>query len=341
MPARRPARSIAELIRELGADDFSVRQQAQAALIAEGASALPALRQAAKGSDLEVARRARACIPVIETNVQIATLIAGLRAPNPQTRMDAGRELKALEGRAVRAVPALLVACDDEDPRVREQAVETLSAMGPGAKVAIPKLMEMLQDQTQPTGLRWWAEIALGGIGRRTEKTIPLLRRMLDAKEADLRNGAAHALGDLGPRSARAIPRLIELLKDPDLNVQISAASALGEIGREPSTVVPALTEFVKRHRRRGPSDGRASCALVSLAAFGPAAKASLPVVLAVVADDKEHFTVRVRAIALLGKMGPGVKQAVATLQRLATDPDGDVVLKDAAVDALTTPPDP
>jgi HEAT repeat protein len=326
-------RSIAELMRQLGGDDFRERQQAQAALIAEGARALPALRQAAKDPDLELARRARACIPVIEVNVKIASLVASLKDPRPQTRRNAGRALKEFGPRALCAVPALLAACDDADPRVREQATETLSAMGPGAEAAMPKLMAILEDSTQPTNTRWWAAIALGKIGRSTDKTVPLLLRTLQAREADLRNGAAHALGDLGPRSKCAIPALITLLKDPDIFVQGNAAGALGRIGLEPSSVVPALAEFLQRHRKRARTDLRPG-ALDSLEAFGPAAKASVTVVIALMDDENEPLYLRIRAVEVLGKMGPGVKEAVAALQRLAKDANSD--LQEVAVRVLS-----
>src|SRR4051812_43810384 len=52
-------RRIEELIRQLGSTKFTERQSAAAALVAIDRPALPALEEAAKDRDAEVARRAR------------------------------------------------------------------------------------------------------------------------------------------------------------------------------------------------------------------------------------------------------------------------------------------
>src|SRR5262249_35197408 len=57
-PARH--KEVARLLRQLSDDSFAVRERAQKSLFTAGRIALPLLRQAAGGSDPEVARRARA-----------------------------------------------------------------------------------------------------------------------------------------------------------------------------------------------------------------------------------------------------------------------------------------
>src|SRR5947209_1838339 len=58
VPAAVTEERLAALVKQLGDDDFEVREQASAGLKALGSRALPALRRAAAGRDAEVKRRA-------------------------------------------------------------------------------------------------------------------------------------------------------------------------------------------------------------------------------------------------------------------------------------------
>lgn len=57
-PTEEEAARIAGLVKQLGAEDFGAREKAQEALAEFGAKAIPALREAAKSGDAEVADRA-------------------------------------------------------------------------------------------------------------------------------------------------------------------------------------------------------------------------------------------------------------------------------------------
>lgn len=68
-PARPPVR---QLIDQLGDRDYSKRRQAEDGLRAEGARALPALKQALNHPDAEVRRRVRELVPALETQALLA-----------------------------------------------------------------------------------------------------------------------------------------------------------------------------------------------------------------------------------------------------------------------------
>src|SRR5688572_23187217 len=62
-PDTRPSDAqIAEAVRDLGADDFRVREKAGDALWSMGDAAVPALKEAAASDDPEVSRRAQAVL---------------------------------------------------------------------------------------------------------------------------------------------------------------------------------------------------------------------------------------------------------------------------------------
>jgi hypothetical protein len=80
---------IKELIKQLGDDSYAVREKASAALVALGQPALPLLREATKDSDLEIVRRAQACIERIGPTAEEAA--AAERSRRLQSAQMAGR----------------------------------------------------------------------------------------------------------------------------------------------------------------------------------------------------------------------------------------------------------
>lgn len=88
------------------------------------------------------------------------------------------RFLAALGPSGAPAVPVLIEALQDEDPMVRREAIEALGEIGPGARLALPALCDMLFTE--------WRE------------------------------EAAQALADMGPAAHSAIPGLFEALQLED-----------------------------------------------------------------------------------------------------------------------------
>jgi hypothetical protein len=145
-----PARlaKVKALVRQLGDDDFTKRQEASKGLVAAGVIALPYLREAAKGSDREVVRRARDCLKQIGTGPGVAVPAAAVRLlgwkrPAGAARvlldyLPAADEPVAREARAALAAlaegakpdPDLVRALEDKDPVKREAARGALGKDG-------------------------------------------------------------------------------------------------------------------------------------------------------------------------------------------------------------------
>ncbi len=153
------------LVKRLGDESFGVREKAGEELVALGAPAVPALQAALRDEDLEVSRRALACLERIRTRTNTATTRAAvcllaLRAPD-----GAAESLLALLPGAeeavaddIRAAPlvlaqrpggparALVRALDDRDPARREAARAALGKDGgayldrPGRRLFLPGL---------------------------------------------------------------------------------------------------------------------------------------------------------------------------------------------------------
>lgn len=73
--------------------------------------------------------------------------IADLKEVSPQTRNAAAYEIAGMGPAAVMAVPALIEALDDPSPVVRFPVTVALGEIGPGAKAAVPRLQQMVAQE--------------------------------------------------------------------------------------------------------------------------------------------------------------------------------------------------
>ena len=146
-----PARlaKVKALVKQLGDDAFAKREQASKALVAAGVIALPFLREAVKGEDREVVRRARECLKQIGAGPGVevpaaAVRLLGWRRPAgaakvlldylPAADEPVAREVRAalvaLAQRDGKPGPDLLQALDDKDAVRREAARGVLGKDG-------------------------------------------------------------------------------------------------------------------------------------------------------------------------------------------------------------------
>lgn len=136
------------------------------------------------------------------------------------------------------AVPELLRALTDQDPRVRLAAAGALRRMNLTSRHALPSLIKALPDPE----VGQLAELTL--IEMKSE-ALPALCSLLEDPNADLaaRERAADVLGQLG---IDALPVLMHCLSDPD--VAEAAESAIVNIGPQ---ALPRLIDELDRSERR------------------------------------------------------------------------------------------
>lgn len=183
------------LVAALGDADANVRAAAAEALGAIGPAAsegysglvahlkhgVPVIRALAKfGSD---ARQAE------------AELIARLGDPDPAIRWNAARALGKIHAGPA-GIEALVRACTDKVPEVREHAAEALGDIGPPAASAVPALTGLLSDENFK--VRRDSARSLGKIGPAAKAAAEALRKLATDPEQSVRAAAAQALKDLG-----------------------------------------------------------------------------------------------------------------------------------------------
>jgi HEAT repeat protein len=126
------AEEIVRLVGQLGHDQFRVREEATARLVAIGRPAVKAVREALKKGDPEVKHRAREILDSIQSSV--ANLVEDLKDTDPVVRKEAAEGLQRVGDPAKPAIPALAEAVKDKDEAARDAAVVALLTLDPDNK---------------------------------------------------------------------------------------------------------------------------------------------------------------------------------------------------------------
>jgi hypothetical protein len=187
---------IAALIKQLGDDDFTVREKASADLTAMGPRAEPQLREAAaKSNDPEVKRRAEDCLTQLAKGSDPALIAAAARVLG--SRKAAGAAAVLLD---------YLPASPGEG--VTDEVCNALAAVALTDGKADPALVKALEDKLAVR--RSAAAVALCRAAAKEE--FPAVRKLLKDGETEVRLRVAVALALA--REKEAVPTLIDLLAD-------------------------------------------------------------------------------------------------------------------------------
>jgi HEAT repeat protein len=290
-------------------------------LLAAAAQPGASEKRSAAPADLERALLARDCaaldtaIQAIQTTGVGTAAVAALRVrlghTDPGVRRLAAYALSQIDpDGARRAIPALMEALHDGEPRVRARVALALAYMGPAAREAAPALTDLLKDPSPRA--RAGAARALSAIAPDAPATVVRLAELLKDTEPPVRGTAATALGQLGTVARDAVPALRSVATtDPEATVRAAAAGALEEFDPSPQTLAQAL---------KAPDPGRRLWAVAASTAKGAEARGVAPDLLAVVKHD-ESVKVRAGAALALGKIGADPGLACPVLVEALHDP--------------------
>lgn len=221
---------LAELVRQLGAENFFDRVAAQDQLIRAGRLAVPLLNAAVKDKDLEVVDRARRCLAAIEAKPEIELVLAALAL------------LPARSPEGACEVLLDFLGCLDTEA-VEEDVFRALAKLGfANGRPTVP----LLSTLTSPTPrLRCAAGWVLGRSTNKDDRNrvLPLLADGDDR----VRYVAAEAL--IHARDVRGIPGLIALLEKGSLEQATLAESLLAQLAGDKGPV-EALTAQAEQRRK-------------------------------------------------------------------------------------------
>lgn len=238
--------AVPPLAQALADEDPRVRRLAALALGRIGKAAEPHLVRALKHHDtpVRVAAAWDLSRPPALGPTALAALIAARADERGEVRVAVVRSLVRLPlDRQTRqpVLDALATALTDATETVRHDAAYGLSALGSGARPAIPLVTKALQHQQEKT--RVWARIVLGAIG--PDATSALLALLKDGRASE-RGAAATALGQIHADDHRVVPALLASLADESRQVRALATTALGDFGPKARDAVGALLQLLQ-----------------------------------------------------------------------------------------------
>jgi HEAT repeat protein len=156
-------------------------------------------------------------------------------------------------------VPELIMLLAHSDWLIQSHACEALGAIGPGAKEAIPALIEMLKEGPFP------AVFALRGIGPDAKAAVPLLIEHLRAGTGNCETCVAVALWKIEQKPDLAVPALLDVLNGESAPLRRGAVDGLSRIGPSAEVARPALIHALRdkdRWVRKGAAKALARIAL-------------------------------------------------------------------------------
>jgi len=129
---------------------------------------------------------------------------------------------------------------------VRFSVIKALLGFGGAAQPAIPALVSVLNNATEPR-LASKAADALAELHIEPAVVVPELAKALQNTNVMVRHSATRALGEFGAHARSAVPSLVKALNDADHYVRGAATNALMQIApaQFPN---PLEEEFARRY---------------------------------------------------------------------------------------------
>lgn len=226
------AGKLRDLIRQLGDDDFLTRERASAGLVGLRSLAIPFLEQAAKDRDIEVVRRAEACLERIGGGFGASVDMAAARLL--AVRKPAGATAALLD-----FLPFA------SNSRVGDEVQTALTALAVRDGKPDKTLVDALGDKQGVK--RAAAAVAMARAG--PAETRPAVRKLLKDPEAAVRLRVALTLAYAKDKDA--IPVLIDVLPDLVLPLAWQAEDVLFRLADERAPQVSLGTDPAGRKKCR------------------------------------------------------------------------------------------
>jgi hypothetical protein len=223
-------RLIAELIEQLGDNDFMVREKASRELEGLGSAARTALQQATKHQDAEIASRAKRCLDVIGNESHDELLACAARV------LSTRKSEKALE-------VLLAFLPDSAAAGVEEDVIRAVTVLGMSEGKAHVSLVQALTDKSPVR--RAAAGEALAGLPEHREAVL----RLIQDDEPSVRLRVLLALVCSGEK--KVMPELIDCLPQLTRDQPWQIEDVLYRLGGTKISPLPAATnsEVLKKYR--------------------------------------------------------------------------------------------
>ena len=241
------------------------------------------------------------------------------------------------------AVDALTVALDSSQQTVKVQAAHALWAIGPAARVSVPKLSKLVVDRTVSFEIRQAAALALGRVayddqGGPSIQALNFLLDGVDDPSKEVRMECLQSIINLGPPAQGAsaqyknlLERRIKAEKDNSARIWVRVALMRLDAAFINET---NLNEIAKLMKEMEDLDIRVQSAR-AIGYIGPAAKSMVPALISALPDPEPLMVWQV--IWSLAQMVKFAEPALPHLKKIAADDKVDAGIREAARKAIET----
>lgn len=195
---------------------------------------IPNLREALKHSGLIVCLSAARHLNELDalTRADLEPFVQRLRSSNPETRVFGATVLIHGSAFARDVVPALMGVVADENPKVREAALNSLEYLAASERVPLTLRLKATKTLLQfgAPSQSWNAMNWLPVLVPEVDEIVPYLIAALENPDERTRGKAALTLGQMGPAAKESVPALQRRLSDEWLNVREAVTNALRAI---------------------------------------------------------------------------------------------------------------
>ena len=179
----------------------------------------------------------------------VAAARSGLHSESELVRISAARALGGWGAPANDAVPELIIALNDDSPRVAADAAWALGGIlssqasnnSPFQSQAITALLEALEHDDGE--VRRYAAYSFSQMRGASQAAVPRLAELLD--DDHMAYMAARALGEIGPASKAAVPKMAALLRSSHSGERAEAARALSRLQPLPADVISVIEDLL------------------------------------------------------------------------------------------------
>ncbi len=212
----------------------------------------------------------------------------------------------------------------------RSAAVNWLLELGPDARAAVPRLIELALHSSNPA-IASRAVSLLGVVGANSPGAFAALDQLLKQRDPKTQEAIALSISCFGSKAAEAVPELLQIAQTNANPKAFYAVTALGAIGPAAAPAVPWLATMLN-------DDDFQDYALGALENIGPAAAPALPQLLPLL--EGKHPGLKVRALQVILRLGPAARAAAPQLEKVVRDSEGvPRILAAVALDKIQNQP--
>jgi HEAT repeat protein len=239
---RRARAKVAEQVKQLDAEDASVRLRALENIAATGPAARSAM-DGLLGRLKDPAEKVRAKAGEMLGKLGPMAAPSLVRAMTNETVWKQGHAGKALTAAVPKAdtLAEAIALTGEATTDVRDEAAKLLPRLGKDAVEPMVTIMKRAGRRC-----RWWTIEVLQRVGPPAAPATESLVGIIRTNNQWFRAHAAKALGNIGPAAGEAVTALVDLLDDGYPDARRQAAVALGKIGVSDEKVLSALKKAAK-----------------------------------------------------------------------------------------------